>query len=185
MDKNQELAALVKELENTYINGKTTVSKYVDYSMYEDLQKIDAYANSKHTSGPTDALDREKPFFNIVTSAINIWYRATDIDRKHIRVKAKKAKHWIASFIANIFIQNWMRKENFGTFLNKWGYQLAKYGSSVLKFVESDGKLHRMVCDWNKLIVDPTDFYSNPVIEILELTPSQLRKNETYDKEAV
>ena len=185
MDKNKELVSLVKELESEYLSGKTTVSKYVDYSIYEDLQKIDAYSNSKHTSGSEDALGREKPFFNIVTSATNIWFRATDIDRKNIRLRTKKAKHWVATFIGNIFLQNWMRKENFGSFLNKWGYQLAKYGSSVLKFVESDGELHRMVVDWNKLIVDPVDFYSNPVIEILELTPAQLRKNDMYDKEAV
>jgi hypothetical protein len=183
MDK--ELTNLITTQENDYINGTTTISKYVDYSMYEDIQKIEAYSNSKFTSCNTDALDREKPFFNIVTSATNIWYRATDIDRKNIKLRATKAQHWIASFLANIVLQNWMRKDNFGVFLNDWGYSLAKYGSSVTKWVEKGGELHRSVVDWNKLIVDPVDFYQNPVIEILELTPSQLKKNKAYDQEQV
>jgi len=183
MDK--ELSNLIKTQEKDYINGTTTISKYVDYSMYEDIQKIEAYSNSKFTSGDTDALGREKPFFNIVTSATNIWYRATDIDRKNIKLRATKAKHWIASFLANIVLQNWMRKDNFGVFLNDWGYSLSKYGSSVTKWVEKDGKLHRAVVDWNKLIVDPVDFYQNPVIEILELTPAQIKKNPSYDKDQV
>lgn len=183
MDK--DIINLVTTLENEYINGTTTISKYVDYSMYEDLQKIDAYSNSKHVSGPTDSLGRQKPFFNIVTSATNVWYRATDIDRKNIKMRAKKAKHWVASFLANIVFQEWMRKENFGVFLNEWGFTLAKYGSAITKWVEKDGELHRTVIDWNKVICDSVDFYANPVIEVLELTPAQLKKNKAYNKEVV
>ena len=35
---------------------------------------------------------------------------------------------------------------------------------------------------WNILIVDPIDFYQNPVIKVLELTEAQLRQNENYDQ---
>lgn len=180
-----EIIKKVTQLENDYINGTVSYSKYVDESMYDDLQKIEAYSNSKHTSGDKDSLDRDKPFFNIVTSATNIWYRATDIDRSHIKIRAKKAKHFIASYLANIVLQDWMRKENFGIFLNDWGYALAKYGSSVTKWVEKDGQLHRKVLDWNKIICDPVDFYANPVIEVLDLTPAQLKANKGYNKEVV
>lgn len=180
-----EIIKKVTQLENDYINGTVSYSKYVDESMYDDIQKIEAYSNSKHTSGDTDSLGRDKPFFNIVTSATNIWYRATDIDRSNIKVRAKKAKHFIASYLANIVLQDWMRKENFGIFLNDWGYALAKYGSSVTKWVEKDGQLHRKVLDWNKIICDPVDFYANPVIEVLDLTPAQLKANKGYNKEVV
>jgi len=74
-----------------------------------------------------------------------------------------------------------MRDTMFGAFLNKWGRSLAKNGSSVLKFVEKDGKLIPMVVDWMKLIIDPIDFDNNPVIEIIELTPAQLRGRKGYD----
>src|ERR1035437_7562315 len=95
-----DVGGLVRRLESNYIYGTTVVSKYVSKSMYEDLQKIDAYLNSKHTSGETDSLGREKPFFNIVTAAVNIWYRATDLDRKNIKVKPTKIKDTFMAFLA-------------------------------------------------------------------------------------
>lgn len=179
------LPELVRKLEQDYIMGTTTISKYVSFNMLETLNKVDAYLNSKHTSGETDSLGREKPFFNIVTAAVNIWYRATDIDRKDIKIKATKAKDTIDSFLATVFLHDWMRKENFGMFLNEWGRVLARFGSSIVKFVENDEGLHPMVLPWNRSIVDQVDFDNNIKIEVIELTEAQLRKRKNYNKEIV
>lgn len=182
---NDDIGQLVREMETNYVNGTTSQSKYVQFSMYEDIQKIDAYLNSKHTSGETDSMGRDKPFFNIVTAACNIWYRATDIDRKNIKVKPTKSKDVIDAFLATVHIQNWMRKERFGAFLNEWGRVLARYGSAVTKFVEKEGSLYPSVIPWQRLIVDPVDFDSNPKIELLELTEAQLYSREGYNKDMV
>lgn len=175
----------VREMETDDISGNTTISKYVNFSLRETIEKIDAYLNSKHISGDTDSQGREKPFFNIVTGIVNIWYRATDIDRKNIRIRATKSTDVVKSFLATVHLQEWMRKTNFGAFLNEWGRSLVRYGSSVVKFVEKDGELYSEVIPWNRIIVDPVDFENNIKIEILELTPAQLRKREGYDQEQV
>lgn len=179
------ICSLVRKSENDYITGTTQIGKYVEFSQYENIEKIEAYLNSKHVSGSFDSLGREKPFFNIVTSATNIWYRATDIDRKNIRIKATKEQDFVAAFLATIKLQEWMRKINFGVFLNDWGRSLARYGSSVVKFVEKRGELHAEVVPWNRLITDTVDFANNPKIEKLFLTPAQLRKNKSYDQDVV
>jgi hypothetical protein len=184
VEKN-DIGAIVREAENNFVSGTTTISKYVHTSMYENLNTIDAYLNSKHISGATDSQDREKPFFNIVTAAVNIWYRATDIDRKNIKIKATKAKSVIGAFLATVLLQDWMRRSYFGTFLNEWGRTLARYGSAVVKFVEKGGELHCMVVPWNRLIVDAVDFESNVKIEVLELTEAQLYKREGYKKDMI
>lgn len=176
---------LVRKAETNDQSGTTTISKYVNFDMRENIEKIDAYLNSKHISGDVDDEGREKPFFNIVTAAVNIWYRATDIDRKNIRVRASKAKDIVLSFLGTVHLQDWMRKVNFGQFLNDWGRSLVRYGSSVVKFVEKDGELYAEVIPWNRIIVDPIDFENNPKIEVLELTPAQLRQREGYDQEIV
>jgi hypothetical protein len=183
--EEESICSIVRQKEQDYINGTTTLSKYVEFSQYDNLEKIEAYLNSKHISGETDSMGREKPFFNIVTSAVNIWYRATDIDRKDIRIKATKFSDVVASFLATVHLQEWMKKENFGTFLNDWGRSLARYGSTVLKFVEADGTLKPSVIPWNRLITDTIDFENNVVIEKLYYTPAQLRKNKSYDQEMV
>lgn len=185
MEKQYNIGELIRKMENDYTQGTVKMSKFVDFSMYDTIEKIDAYAKSKHTSGDTDSLGREKPFFNIVTSAENIWYRATDIDRRNIRVKATKQADILKSYLATAKLQGWMRKTNFGAFLNEWGRMLSRYGSAVLKFVEKEGVLYPMVVSWQKLIVDPIDFYANPRIEKVELTPAQLRQRKGYDKEMV
>jgi hypothetical protein len=181
----QSISQLVKERENTYVNGISNISKYVDYSQYETISTIEAYLNSRHTSGQFDALGREKPFFNICTAVANIWMRATDIDRKNIRFRATKQKEIIPVFLANCILQNWMREVNFGSFLNEWGRVLSRYGSAVTKFVERDGLLDIGVASWNKLITDQIDFENNVKIFKFYLTPAQLRLNPTYDQEVV
>lgn len=184
MEENN-VAELVRKNETDFISGTTTISKYVDFSLHENINRIEAYLNSKHISGDTDSMGREKPFFNICTAAVNIWYRATDIDRKNIKISATKSSDVLTSFIATIHLQDWMRRDNFGIFLNDWGRTLSRYGSAVVKFIESEGELHSMVVPWNRLIVDPIDFDNDVTIEVLELTPEQLKKRKGYDQEMV
>ena len=181
----QSIQELVRKAEENYVRGDTKISKYVDYSMYEVIETIYAYLNSKHISGSTDSQGREKPFFNIVTAAVNIWYRATDIDRKNIRIKANKISDYTKGFLATVHLNSWMKKARFGQFLNEWGRALSQYGSSVVKFVEKDGVLHANVIPWSRLIVDSIDFGKNVKIEKLFFTPSELRQQDKYDKTVV
>lgn len=185
MDTTKNVAELVRKLESDYISGTTSISKYVNFSLYENIEKIYAYINSKHISGETDSLGREKPFFNICTAAINVWYRATDIDRKNIRIKPTKSGDTMLAFLANVHLQNYMKSDDFGTFLNEWGRVMARFGSAISKHIENDEGLHSMVIPWNRIIIDSIDFENNPKIEILELTPAQLKKRKGYDQKVV
>ena len=175
------LYELVKRMEKDDQFGETTISKYVSFNLRETIEKIEAYLNSKFTSGD----DPTRPFFNIVTAAVNIWFRATDIDRKNIRIKANKSEQYVTSFLATILLQEWLKKNDWGVFLNEWGRTLARYGSAVAKFVEKEGQLFSEVVPWNRIICDSVDFEKNIKIEKLWLTPAELRKNKNYDQELV
>lgn len=176
---------IVREAETNYVDTEITLGKYTRWNMHDTIERIDAYLNSQHTSGDTDSLGREKPFFNIVTAATNIWYRATDIDRKDIRFIPTTQSSVVLAFVANVMLQNWMDKNRFGQFLNSWGRELARYGSAVSKFVEKGDSLIPSVITWNRFIPDPIDFEAIPRIEKLFLTPAQLRKNKMYDQDVV
>ena len=185
MYQTQSICEIVRKAEDNFTNGETTTSKYVRHSLYLTLEKIHAYLNSTHISGRIDSLGRIKPFFNIVTAAVNIWYRATDLDRKNIRFKTKKSKRQAHTFFANALLSDFMNKINFGQFLNLWGLTLARYGSAVCKFVEKGEDLICEVISWHNLIIDAIDFNNNVVIEKLWLTPAQLRKNKNYNQDFV
>lgn len=184
MENEDTIGQIVRKLEQEFTSGNgTLVSKYVRTDLYEDINRIYAYLESKHISGEFDSLGREKPFFNIVLASRNIWFRATDIDRKNIVLKATSEGMTLPVFFLYLHLQNWMRKENFGQFLNNWGLSLAGFNSTVVKFVEKNGKLICEVVPWSKLIVDQVNFDDNVKIEILELTETQLY--DRYGKEAV
>ena len=176
---------IVTQARQNYLYGSTKLGDYVNFSMHETIEKITAYINSRHISGDKDSLGREKPFFNIITAATNIWYRATDIDRKDMIVRPDKLANTFLAFMATVLLQDWMKRERFGVFLNLWGRTLSQFGSAVVKFVEKEGKLKATVIPWNRLIVDPVDFYALPTIEKLYMTPAQIRKIPEYDSEVV
>lgn len=180
--KDKTIPEVVREMEEMDRTGNTKTSKYVTYDQRKILNTIDAYINSKHISGSTDSLGREKPFFNIVTAVRNIWYRATKITRKNIKVNATRAELMALSLVANVLLIRWMRKAKFAKYLNDWGRTLATYGSAVSEFVKQDGKLVCNVISWNKMICDPIDFDNNPKIKVMWLTPAQLRANKSYDQ---
>lgn len=184
-EKNSSIGEMVRKAESDYLRGTTTISKYVNFSMHDTLETIDAYLNSRHTSGEFDSQGREKPFFNIVTAAVNIWFRATDIDRSNIKIRPTKGKDTIDAFLATVHLQDWMRREKFGLFLNDWGRSLARYGSTVVKFVDNSDGLTPLVIPWNRLICDAVDFDANIKIEVLELTEAQLRQRKGYNKDMV
>lgn len=175
---------IVRKAEANYLNGKTRLGEYVEWSMHDTIERIDAYLNSKHVSGPVDSLGREKPFFDIVSAIVNIWFRATDIDRKDIRFVPRNNAGVLLSFVANVILQDWMDRNRFGQFLNAWGRALARYGGSVVEFVEKRGDLVPGVVPWNRYIADPVQFDALPNIKKLYYTPAQLRKMP-YDQDLV
>lgn len=177
--ESDTLHQIVRQAESNYINRSSNLGKYVTFDMYDTVEKIFAYLNSKHTSGVQDSLGRDKPFFNIVTAAVNIWYRATDLDRKDVVVLPNKSKDYAVAFMATVLLQDWMKRNNFGMFLNQWGRTLAQYGSAVVKFIEKNGELIPSVIPWNRFIADPVQFEAIPRIEKFYKTPAQLKNMST------
>ena len=178
------ICEIVREAETNYTSGTTKLGDYVDFSLRETVEKINAYSYSKHTSGDKDSLGRDKPFFNINSAAQNIWYRATDIDRKNIKFIPETMASVPLVFVANIILKKWMDKNHFGQFLNSWGRTLARYGSAVPKFIEKKGELIPSIIAWNRIICDAIDFDATPRIEKFYKTPAQLRKMG-YDEKKV
>lgn len=181
----QTVHDIVRDAEVNYITGSVFLSEKVSWSLRDTVERVYAYLNSTHTTGDKDSLGRDKPFFNIVTAAVNVWFKATDLDRKDIKIQADSSANVALAFIADVFLQNWMKEERFAVFLNTWGRTLCQYGSAIVKFIEKDGHLHASVVPWNRAIVDPIDFDALPRIEKLYKTPAQLRQMKEYDQKAV
>lgn len=175
---------LIKTTEKNLLTGRPIkIGKYASHDHTEKIAKIDAYINSQHISGSEDSLGREKPFFNISLFVAYTWYKMTDFDRKDLNFRPANSKQRLKSLVASEKMRDWMNRENFGEFLNKWGWTLAVYGSAVSKFVEKDGLIPSVI-SWDRMICDPLDFENNPKIEKIYYTPAQLRQ-QPYDKDSI
>lgn len=178
---------IVLKQEQEFERGSTRISKYVTHSIGETIARTDAAVNSTFLHGQTDSKGRKKSYFNITNAAINVWYRATDIDRSFIKLRPTPGNR-LNAMLATAKLQEWMRRERFGKFLNKWGRILARNGSAVSKFTRKDNKLVCETVSWSKIICDAVDFHSKPVSEILDLTEQQLWervRDNGYNEEAV
>lgn len=173
----QSVAELAREQHTHYTSGAALpISKYVTYDMYDIICTIHAYLNNTPLSGKTDDLGRDRPFPNIVTSLRNIYFRATDVDTRNIKPRAATSKEVIPAILAKHFLRDYMRRENFAQFLNKWGLKKAGYGSASIKAVENTTGLHLSVVDWLRHVCDPIQYEPNMKTDVLELSPGQLRK---------
>jgi hypothetical protein len=174
MPEHDTVHSIIRRAETNYLSGGVKIGEHVTFDMHDTIEKIIAYINSRFTTGSEDSLGRPKPFFNIVTAARNITWRATDIDRKDIKFVPTNSSGVVLAFVANVLLQNWMQKQRFGQFLNDWGLTLATFGSAISKWVERDGTLIPSVVPWNRAICDTVDFDALPRIEKLYKTPGQL-----------
>lgn len=188
MNKSLEsIQDIVLRQEDEFERGKTKISKYVTHSIGETIAKTDAAINSTFLHGDTDSKGRKKAYANITNAAVNIWFRATDIDRSNIKVRPTPGNK-LNALLATAVIQDWMRTSYFGQYLNNWGRVLARNGSAVTKFTRKGKELVVETVSWSKIICDPVDFYNNPVSEKLFLTEQELvERIEThkYDKDQV
>jgi len=60
------------------------------YDFNTTLRTIELYDNDRFITGNKDELDREKPFFNIVSLHKNVATRATDLDTKDVQIQSDR-----------------------------------------------------------------------------------------------
>jgi hypothetical protein len=88
----KSLYNIITDAEKALRSGNPIkIGKYAEHDHAEVIATIEAYLNKQHISGKFDSKNREKPFYDIVTQAVNTWYKATDIDRKNIKFLPKNA----------------------------------------------------------------------------------------------
>lgn len=180
----KNICEVVREMEQAD-DSEVKLSKYVSFNQRERINTSFAYLNSKHLSGDTDHLGREKPFKQIIIPVRNVTYRATDIDRKHITFGAESNEQVIPALLKSVLLRDWMKKEKFGLFLNHRTLELANHNACITKYVDKGNELIPKVMNWEKMIVDPIDFYTNPQIEKIDFTPADLKKQKNYNQEVV
>jgi hypothetical protein len=120
--------------------------------MPRTINKITLYTASKFETGDSDLLKNKKYFFNVVNPMCDNASKNIDVDTKDVNVRAEKVEYRVNSMVYNDYLKQWMKKENFGSFLNDVIDTLPKYGSIVAK-KEKDGI---KLLELRHLYIDPS-----------------------------
>jgi lipase chaperone LimK len=113
------LHSVVEQQIDNYVSEKVTITDAYQFSQYETIQQIENFMHSKFTSGQFDSRGNPKPFFNITKGKVNIAIRATDIDRKDIKMKETTSDDYFRSFVASKYNQELMKKMRLQDYLNE------------------------------------------------------------------
>lgn len=165
----------VRDQRDNYKQRDITIVSGLDYNQYKILTRAELYYNSQFESGPKDSLGRDKPFYNIVKSRVNLATRATDIDVKDIQVESTVSDDYARSFVFRKKIAQWMKDNGFARLLNDMGKTRNKYGGVLVKKIEQRGKLEIHVVPWKDVVTDQTDIMKGVIIERHFYTPSELK----------
>ncbi len=137
------------------------------------LELLDHYLASKYLTSDYDAQGQKKPFFNVVDNPAWVATKMIDIDVKDVKIMSERANDYYAPWIYGKLLRIWMKKNNFGRFINKIVYDWPRYGHVVSKRVGDNVEIVPM----RNLISDPTatGLYQ-PIIEKHRYTLSEFER---------
>jgi hypothetical protein len=119
----ESIYKFVAKQRDSYRSDTIEITEGYEFSQYETLRTIELYDNDRFLTGNKDSLDREKPFFNIVSFRKNVATRATDLDIKDVQIQSDRITKtsYAETFLLNLKSRNWMKLAGFATFLNRMG----------------------------------------------------------------
>lgn len=139
------------------------------------IERVYLYFNSKYATGEIDDEGDRKYFYNIVRNPCKVFSKAVDFDTKNIRLLTTSGGNSMKTWYMERDLRYWMKKENFGSVLNKVFEELPKFGSVVLKIVNNKPKLvdlRNFFCSQTADTLDDAVF----ITEIHPYNVSQFRK---------
>lgn len=177
VDDAKTIFEYVARQRDNYRRDTITITEGYEFSQYETLRTIELYDNDRFLTGNKDDLDREKPYFNIVSFRKNVATRATDLDTKDVQIQSERITKtsYAETFLLNLKNRNWMKTSGMAQFFNRMTQTRVKYGGVMVKKTELNGELRLSVVPWLNLITDQVDIRKGVKIERHFYNPTQLR----------
>jgi hypothetical protein len=172
---HKQLLAAVKQGIYDYENDRHDFFPSYAPTQKEVLSLIDLYWVDKFRDGDTNKEGWKRAFYQYGRSPTLTSAKQTDFDTKDVILMPMPGMDVHRTWLAQIDLQQWMKKRDFGKLLNQVVYDLPKYGSVVLQKIGDEIfnvplRNLAMDVDENKL----KDMEA--IIQTHEFLPSQLRK---------
>jgi hypothetical protein len=175
LNVTNEFLSEIEDFISLYEKGTITIVEGIEFNAPKLIKNITYYILSKYLDGQEDQLKRRKPFRNIGNAIVDVEFRAKNIDRKAIEASATDGDY-VFSLVINKELQQWMRDNKFGRFIDEYQRKKSEFGSVLLKKTEANGELFIDVVKWNNVAVNPKDITGGAKVEKFELSALELRK---------
>jgi hypothetical protein len=134
--KNKTLS-VISAMDSGEVRLLNTNGDGYAYNQIKVLNTIERYFNSQFESGRMDTEGQQKLFLNITKFIVDVSQKNTDIDVKdYIFQPDGNDDIWKTWLMARQF-KVWARNEHFGKLLNELAFDRVKYGTCVIKKVNS------------------------------------------------
>lgn len=120
-------------------------------TLRELIDLINSYWVDKFRDGDSDRYGWKKVFYNIVEAPTLISQNATDFDRSDVTIMPEEGKSYFPALFLSRKVRMYMKEKKMGSFFNKMGESLPKYGGVVVKRTK-DGP---QVVSWSNFYVRP------------------------------
>ena len=177
---NNDIFSEVKSIATSYKEDSIEIVEGLSFCQYANIRRTIFYSRSKYVSSDgKNAKQEMRPFYNIVNKAVNVGIRATDFDTKNIEVVSKNPNFYMQSFFARKELEQWMHDVSFDLTLNKMSETRVRFGTVLVKRVETKDQITVEPVSWKNVITDQVDILNNPIIEEHYLSPLQFAKKRT------
>ena len=181
----------VKELLGDYETRQIQIVPGLFFQQHKKVQMCEFYSNSRYLTGSNagnvvggvDAMQQDRPFYNIVNFRVTLAKTATDLDVKDIQIESDDPQHYTRSMLLQHKTYEWMKETNFSYTLNDFGQKRAKYGGVILKKTmqkdeENQDELHLDTLDWRNVATDQVDIIGGALVETHYWSPVKLKEKE-------
>lgn len=181
--EHSKLFSRVDDFMSYFENGFVTVAEGISFSTRQQIREIIYYGLSKYMTGQNDEFGRRLPFRNVGNFAVDLEWRAVNIDRKNI-VATEKDGDWVFALVLNKELQQAMIDTNYGRVIDDYQLKKAAFGNVLVKTTEKDKEFFQDTVQWNNMSVDQYDIGGGMKVEksypsVLDL--EKMRKVWNYD----
>jgi len=168
---------MIRSERSEFLSGFVEVVPGYTFNQYETVKQVHLYYNSRFKTGNIDVQGDRKFFYNVSKYRCDVATKSLEFDTRDIHVVTDSARDYLATWIIERDVKNWMKKVGFAKFLNQVGEALPIYGTVVAKKAKVKGGL-------NVSLVDLRNLMNNQGVESLQdswvherhfMTPGELR----------
>lgn len=179
--------SLVKQYEDNFLNNSIKIVDGYNFDQLETIKNNQRYYAGKFRNGNEDEFGY-KYFQNTIKPKVKNVAKNIDLDTKDVNIKATKPEDYYKAWLMRRDTVLWMKKHKIGKMFNESSIKTPKYGTFVVKKVNSKEiirsvNLKNIKCDATSECLD----LSGWIIEDHYYTPSELKKEveRGWDKDNI